>query len=182
MHSLSRNWWALAVRGVLAILFGVLALVYPGLTFQVLVLMFGIYAFLDGVFALGALFGGLASGDRWWGLLLEGILGIVVGILCWVWPGNMELALVFCVAFWSLFTGFLEIATAFQVRRHIEDEWALVLSGLLSVAFGVLLLAWPITGVVVLAYLIGIYALIFGVLLLVLAFRLRGFSTRNPAV
>lgn len=170
---LARNWWMLAVRGAAAILFGIGAFVWPGLTLSVLVLLFGAYALVDGVFALVA---GVIDrgGQRWWVLLLEGLAGIVVGVLTFLWPGVTALVLLWLIAAWALITGAFEIAAAVRLRKEIEHEWSLGLAGLASLIFGALLFAMPGAGALALVWMIGAYALVFGALLLVLAFRLRG--------
>src|SRR5256885_4424651 len=129
LDALARNWWVVALRGALAVLFGVLALVWPAITIGVLVLLFGAYALVDGVFALGsALFGGArVEGRRAW-LILEGVVGVAAGIVAFVWPGVTALALLWVIAAWAIITGVLEIATAIRLRRELRGEWLLVLS------------------------------------------------------
>lgn len=171
--TLGRNWWVLAVRGVAAILFGLVAWLWPGLTLTVLVLLFGAYALVDGIFSLVA--GVRAYGDepRWWALILEGVAGVVIGVLTFFWPGITALALLYFIAAWAIVTGLLEIAAAIRLRQVITGEWLLGLSGLASIIFGLVLVSLPIPGLIALAWIIGAYAIIFGALLLVLAFRLR---------
>lgn len=173
--ALARNWWTLALRGVIAILFGLMAFVWPGLTFVSLVLVFGVYAFLDGIFTLIAAWKG-RHGERWWVMLVEGLLGIAVGVIAFVWPGTAAFALLYVIAAWAVLTGILEIVAAIQLRREIENEWWLALSGAASLIFGVLLAIWPLTGLVVVTWIIGGYAIAFGVFMLLLAFRLRGWT------
>jgi uncharacterized membrane protein HdeD (DUF308 family) len=181
LDALARYWWVVALRGALAVLFGVLALVWPGITLAALVLLFGGYALVDGVFALGnAFFGGArAEGRRPW-LILEGVVGIIVGILTFVWPGITALALLWVIAAWAIITGVLEIATAIRLRRELRGEWMLIASGVLSVIFGLILAVRPGPGAVALVWVIGIYAIIFGVSLLFLAFRLRRGAPGRP--
>ena len=174
---LSRNWWALALRGLAAILFGVAAFVVPGITLFVLVILFGAYMLVDGVFAIVAAIRAAGNEARWWVLLVEGILGVLAGGIAFAWPSITALALLYVVAAWAIFTGILEIAGAIRLRREIEGEWALGLSGALSLLFGILLVVIPApAGLLSLVWLIGAYALAFGVLLLVLAFRIRNQS------
>ena len=171
---LARNWWVLALRGLVAIVFGLLAFLWPGITLWALILLFGAYMLLDGVFAIVA--GVRAAGNeaRWWLLLVEGILGVLAGIVAFLWPGLTALALLYFIAAWAIVTGIFEIVGAIRLRREIEGEWALILGGALSVLFGVLLIAIPApAGILSLVWLIGAYAVAFGVLLLILAFRLR---------
>jgi uncharacterized membrane protein HdeD (DUF308 family) len=170
---LSRNWWALALRGVAAIVFGLLAFILPGITLTALILLFGAYMLVDGVFAIVAAVRAEERDTRWWLLLAEGVLGVLAGIVAFVWPGLTALALLFLVAAWSIITGILQIVGAIRLRREIEGEWALILGGLLSVIFGVLLAVLPGPGILALLWLIGAYALVSGVLLIILAFRVR---------
>ncbi len=172
---LSRNWWALALRGLAAILFGVLAFIWPGITLTALILLFGAYMLVDGVFAIVAAVRAAGDDARWWLLLVEGILGVLAGIVAFVLPGLTALALLYFVAAWALVTGVLEIIGAVRLRKEIEGEWVLALSGALSVLFGVLLVMIPApAGLLSLVWLVGTYAVAFGVLLVVLALRVRG--------
>ena len=170
---LSRNWWALALRGVAAIVFGLLAFILPGITLTALILLFSAYMLVDGVFAIVAAVRAEERDTRWWLLLAEGVLGVLAGIVAFVWPGLTALALLYLVAAWSIITGILQIVGAIRLRREIEGEWALILGGVLSVIFGVLLAVLPGPGILALLWLIGAYALVSGVLLIILAFRVR---------
>jgi uncharacterized membrane protein HdeD (DUF308 family) len=171
---LARNWWLLALRGVLGILFGIVAFVWPESTLAVLVLVFGAYVFVDGIFAVVAGIGMRGQMDRWWLLVLEGVAGIILGLLTFRSPDITALVLLTFVAVWSILTGILEIATAVRVRTMIENEWLLILSGVVSIIFGILLLVFPGPGALSIVWLLGAYALLFGILTLMLAFRLRG--------
>jgi uncharacterized membrane protein HdeD (DUF308 family) len=180
LTALSRNWWAIAIRGVAAIVFGILAFVWPGITLAALILLFGAYAVVDGIFTLiAALRGGDRDRHRGW-LVLEGVVSIGAGIVAFAWPGLTALALVFVIAAWAIVTGVLEIVAAVRLRKHIRNEWWLVLGGVLSVAFGVLLLVAPAVGALALVFWIGAYAILFGALLLGLAFRLRQLGKETP--
>jgi uncharacterized membrane protein HdeD (DUF308 family) len=173
LTQLTRNWWAVALRGVLAILYGVLALIWPGLTLEILVLFFGAYALVDGVFTIYAAFTHRAGHDRWWVILLEGLVGIGAGIVTLAVPGLATLVLLYVIAFWAILTGILEIIAAVRLREEIAGEWLLILSGIASLVLGVLLLLYPAAGAVTVAWLIGVYAILFGLMLLGLGLRLR---------
>jgi uncharacterized membrane protein HdeD (DUF308 family) len=169
---LARHWWLLLLRGLVAIAFGVLAFAWPGITLASLVLVFAAFAFADGVFALiGALRGG--GGEPWWLLVLEGLVGIGIGAVTVFAPAVTALALLFYVAIWAIATGVLEIASAIALRKEIEHEWLLGLSGVLSVALGALLVANPGAGALAVLWIIGSYAIVFGGLLVMLSFKVR---------
>jgi uncharacterized membrane protein HdeD (DUF308 family) len=184
LETLSRRWWAVALRGVAAILFGVLALVWPGITVFALVIVFGAYTLVDGAFTLAAAFGDQDGdrprGGRAW-LFTRGAAGILTGIIAAVWPGITALALLWVIAVWAVVTGVLDIVAAVQLRKQLRHEWLLALSGALSVLFGILLVAWPATGILTLILLIGIAAIAFGVTLLMLGLRLRQARPHQPA-
>lgn len=173
LQAFAPHWGWLALRGVAAVLFGVLALALPGLTVAVMVLLWGAYALVDGVFALMAGFKMRHEGRPLWAVVLLGLLGVAAGIVALVWPGMTALTLVMVIGAWAVVGGVFQIATAIRLRREIEGEWAYVLSGALSVLFGLALLVAPGAGAVAMAWLIGGFALAYGVLMLVLAFRVR---------
>jgi uncharacterized membrane protein HdeD (DUF308 family) len=171
---LSRNWWALALRGLLAVLFGLAAFFLPGITLTALILLFGAYMLVDGIFAIIAAVRAEGRDARWWLLVAEGVLGVLAGIVAFIWPGLTALALLYFVAAWAIVTGAFEIVGAIRLRREIEGEWALILAGVLSVIFGVLLVVLPAeVGILSLVWLVGAYALVFGILLIILAFQVR---------
>jgi uncharacterized membrane protein HdeD (DUF308 family) len=171
---LTRYWWTLLVRGVIAVLFGLAALIWPGVTLRVLVLLFGFYAVVDGLLALAAVLvgGRLASGRRGW-LIVEGVIGIAAGVFTFLWPGITTLVLLYLIAAWAIVTGLLEVAAAIVLRRELRGEWLLALAGVLSVAFGILLIVRPGEGAIAVVWAIGLYAVVFGVALLALGARLR---------
>ena len=172
---LARNWGWVVLRGVLAILFGLAAFFWPGITVTVLVLLFGAYAIVDGIFAIIAGVRRATEREaRWWLLILEGLVGIAAGIIAFVWPGVTALALLYIIAAWAIVTGVLEILSAIRLRQEIEGEFWLALGGLLSLIFGILLLVQPAAGILAVIWLIGVYAIVFGIALLVVGFRLRG--------
>jgi uncharacterized membrane protein HdeD (DUF308 family) len=179
VNTLAQNWWTLVLRGVAAVIFGILAYVWPGITFTVLVLFFGAYALWDGVFALIAAF--RTQAERRWPLVLEGLVGIAAGVLTFIWPGAATLALLIIIGAWAFVTGVFEIVAAIRLREEIEGEWLLLISGLLSVLFGIVLAIWPAAGLVAVTWLIGAYSIIFGILLMVLGFRLRNWGKQRPA-
>jgi uncharacterized membrane protein HdeD (DUF308 family) len=183
LERLTRHWWLIVLRGVLAILFGIIALVWPGITIAALVLVFGIYALADGIVSLYSSFTrrDLSGGDRGW-LALQGALGIIVGILVFVWPGITALVLLVLIAAWALVTGVLQIVAAFNLRREIRNEWWLLIGGILSIIAGIILIVRPGVGALALIWVIGIYAIVYGIAQLVLGFRLRSMTARlRPA-
>lgn len=178
--TLANNWWTLVLRGIAAIIFGILAYLWPGITFTVLVLFFGAYALWDGVFALIGAF--RTQGERRWSLVLEGLVGIAAGLLTFFWTGAAALGLLLVIGAWAIVTGIFEIVSAIRLRKEIEGEWLLLLSGVLSVLFGVALAIWPAAGLLAVTWMIGAYAVVFGILLLVLGFRLRGLAKNRVAM
>jgi len=172
-HNVGTERWVVALRGVFAIVFGVLAIVWPGLTLLVLITLFGAYALVDGIFAVIAGIASYGRNERWWAVLLEGIAGIILGLLTFFYPGITALVLVYFIAAWALVTGIFEIAAAIRLRKEIEGEWMMVLSGILSIIFGAFLVAAPGAGALGLTWVIGAYGIVWGILLIILAFRLR---------
>jgi uncharacterized membrane protein HdeD (DUF308 family) len=171
---LSRDWWHFAVRGVLAIVFGLLALIWPESTKIALVLLFGAFALMDGIFTVAT---GIASRkffQQWWALLLEGLTGIVIAAIAFIWPDVTALALVYFIGAWAILTGIFEIMAAIELRNVIMGESVMILHGLLSIVFGVLLFVFPSAGAVGIVWAIGFYAIFAGTMEIVFAFRLRG--------
>ena len=175
-RSLSENWWLVALRGVLAILFGILAFVWPAITWLTLIVMFGVYAIVDGIIAIVSGLSRTKDSPRWWTFLLEGLLGIGAGIVALVWPEVTSLVLIYMIASWAVITGILEIAAAIRLRNEISNEWMLGLGGLISIGLGILLFFQPVAGGLAIIWTIAAYALIFGVLLVILGFRLRSWK------
>jgi uncharacterized membrane protein HdeD (DUF308 family) len=176
LRSVASQWWILALRGLLAVIFGVLALMWPGPTLAALVLFFAAFAIVDGILALVV---GFRS--KWWGVALLGLLGITAGILTFMRPGITALALLYLIAGWAIVRGVFEIVGAIQLRRELENEWLLILSGLASIAFGVLVLVYPGAGALSIVWLIGAFAIWIGLLMLFLAFRLKKLPERLAA-
>lgn len=177
--SLARNWWAIAIRGVLGIGVGVIAFIMPAATMLALVLLFAAYMFVDGVFAIVAAVRAARQRDRWGLLVLEGLADIVAGAIALLWPGITVLAFVLLVAAWALVSGILMLAAAFHLNLD-HGRWWLVLGGVASIVYGVLLLVAPLIGALVLTWWFGAYALVFGVALLVLSFRLKARQAGRP--
>ncbi len=173
---LAYPWWSFALRGVLAILFGIVAVVWPDITLGALVILFGAYALVDGIFAIATAFTHREDG-RWLPLLAVGLAGILIGLVTLFWPGLSALALIYMVAFWAIAIGIFQIVGAVEMRKRITNEFWLILSGTLSVLIGLYLAVFPGDGAVALVWVIGIYAIVFGVLLIALGFNLRNRGT-----
>jgi uncharacterized membrane protein HdeD (DUF308 family) len=171
--SLARNWWAVAVRGAAAIVFGVLTLVLPGISLAALILLFGAYALVSGVFTVAAALRRAGEEEPWWSLLVDGIVSIGAGLAALALPGLTALVLLYVIGAWAIVTGIFEIAGAVRLRRQITGEWWLLLSGILSVVFGGLVVLAPGAGALALLLWIGVYSVALGALLVALAFRLR---------
>lgn len=172
-ETLLRSWWILALRGVIAIAFGVLALIWPGLTLLALVALFAAYALLTGAISVFGAIRNRKRDDEWWLLLLLGLVGIGAGVIALIHPGLTTLVLVLVIAANAIVTGILDIAAAIRLRKAIRDEYLLTLSGVASILFGVLAFLFPTAGALALVWMISLYAIITGVLLLAVAFRLR---------
>ena len=182
VESLSRNWWLVVLRGVLGILFGLSALIWPGITWLTLVVIFGVYAIVDGLIAIWTGLSRTRETPRWWMFLLEGLLGIGAGVAAIVWPGVATLVLIYIIASWAVITGILEIVAAIRLRHEINNEWFLALGGVLSVGLGILLFLQPAAGTLAIIWMIAGYAVIFGILLIILGFRLRNWKATDTTV
>ena len=179
-ETLVRNWWLFTLRGVLAILFGLLALIFPGPTMLSLVILFSAYMLVDGIFGIiSAVRAIRRKEDRWALLIFEGLIDIAVGILAFLWPGITVLAFVLLVGAWAIVTGALMTVVGFRLNVS-HGRWWLVLSAVLSLTFGTLLVITPLIGAIVLTWWIGAYALAFGVALVIFSFKLR--SRQNERV
>jgi uncharacterized membrane protein HdeD (DUF308 family) len=163
------------IRGIASIVIGVVAIAWPGMTIAVLVGIFGVYAIIDGVTNLFTGFSRERPGGRSWAHVAQGLVGICAGVLAFMWPGVTALALVLFIAAWAVVTGVFEIVAAIRLRKVIKDEWLLALSGVLSVAFGLLMFAFPGPGAVGIAFVLGFYAIAAGLVLVMLGIRLRSY-------
>jgi uncharacterized membrane protein HdeD (DUF308 family) len=172
LDALARNWWLILLRGIAAIVFGLLTFVWPGITLLTLILFYGAFALVDGVLAIAAAVMGGAPAPRWW-LAVIGLLGIAVGVLTFAWPGVTALVLLLFIAGWAIAIGVLQIAGAIRLRKEIDNEWLLILGGVLSVLFGLVLIVQPGVGALALLYVIGFYAILYGILFVMFALRLR---------
>ena len=173
---LAKYWWLVLLRGIVAIIFGILAFIWPGLTLLTLILFYGAFALADGVLALANAIMGGNVGSRWW-LALVGIAGIAAGLVTFLMPGVTALVLLIFIASWAIVLGVFQIIGAIRLRREIDNEWMLGLSGALSVLFGIVLLAAPGAGALGLVWVIGAYAIVFGILLVMAALKLKQYHT-----
>jgi uncharacterized membrane protein HdeD (DUF308 family) len=173
MIELSLDWRSVGLRGIAGVAFGVITLLWPGLTITALLLLFGVYALVDGFAHLVAAYTRGQAHESRRVLIVEGLAGVIGGIVVLVWPGITALALLHVIAAWAIITGAIRIMAALQLRREIPNEWFLVLGGAFSVIFGIILVAAPVAGALAITWLIGFYALLFGFMLLALAWRLR---------
>jgi uncharacterized membrane protein HdeD (DUF308 family) len=175
VHTFKLNWWLLALRGLVAVLFGMLAFMWPGATLITLVWLFGAFALVNGVLSL-VLAAKTKGYPKVGSLILGGLLGILAGLLAFVMPGITALGLLILIAAWAIVTGIMELVAAVRLRKIINNEWLLVLAGIASVVFGILLLFQPAAGALVLIWWIGAWALLSGILLMILAFRMRNWK------
>jgi len=177
-NALSRTWWALLLRGVVAIIFGVFAFTHPGLSINTLALLFGTYVLFDGIGGVITAISGRTENEHWIVLLLWSLVSVAVGLITIFAPSITTFVLLFYIAIWAIATGVLQVVAAVRVRKEIEGEWRLIAGGLISVAVGLVLLARPAVGALAFIWLIGAYAFVFGVLLVVLAFKVRALRNR----
>jgi uncharacterized membrane protein HdeD (DUF308 family) len=175
LHALARNWWLVLLRGICAVVVGVLAFIWPGATLIALVLLYGAFAISDGILALGAAISGDTPTPRWW-LAVVGLLGVVAGLIAFLWPGLTAAVLQIFIAVWAITTGVMQMVGAFMLRKEIDDEWYLIAAGALWVVFGLVLVLKPAVGVIALLYTIGSFAILYGALLISFALRLRSHS------
>jgi uncharacterized membrane protein HdeD (DUF308 family) len=177
LHVLASNWWVFVIRGVLAILFGIGAFVMPGVTLAVLVIMYGAYVLADGVIAAVAAFGARKAGDGFpWTVFVVGVAGVLAGLITSIYPGLTALVLLYLIAAWHVVRGVFEILAAIRLRKEIQGEGWLILGGIASVVFGLFLWVRPGAGAVALLWMIGAFAIMFGVIEILLAFKLKKFA------
>ncbi|MDF0673120.1 MAG: HdeD family acid-resistance protein [Nitrospira sp.] len=178
LDHLAKNWGWIALRGAAAVIFGVLAFAWPGITLVILTLFFGAYAFTDGVFALVAAYRRREGHKAVWPLVLVGVLGVAAGVGTFLWPEMTALALLLFMAVWALSIGIFQIAAAIRLRKEIDKEWLLGASGALSVLFGLFMIASPGAGALAVVWMIAAYSIAFGLLLIALGFRLKKLLNR----
>jgi uncharacterized membrane protein HdeD (DUF308 family) len=172
LHAMAGNWWLAVLRGVAAIIFGILAFAWPGITLLTLVLFWGAFALVDGVLAIIAAVKGGNPMPRWW-LAIVGLAGIIAGALTFLMPGLTALVLLTFIAVWAIVLGVMEIIGAIKLRKEIQGEWLLILNGAISVLFGIVLLWRPVTGLIALVWIIGAYAIILGVIYVMFGLKMR---------
>ncbi len=177
---LARNWWLVGLRGVATLIFGLLTLFEPAITLTVLVLFFGAYALVYGLFTFAAAIGNRRSEGYWLALLVGGLLSLALGVLTFLMPGVTALVLLYLIAAWAIVTGVSEIVAGIRLRKLITGEWLLILGGVLSVMFGAALIVFPGAGALAVILWIGAYATVLGIILILLAFRLRKWRRAHP--
>jgi uncharacterized membrane protein HdeD (DUF308 family) len=179
LNLMTQNWWAIALRGLVAVLFGIAAFMWPGITLWVLVALFGAYALFNGIFTVIEAFSRDVSRERWRPLLFEGVIGSAIGVVTLIiGPWLTAMGLIYLIAFWAIMTGMFEIITAIRLRHEIRGEWMMALIAILSMAFGFLLVSFPAAGALSVILIIGAFAFASGALMIALAFKLR--SLRRP--
>lgn len=182
LNLMMHNWWAIAVRGIVAVLFGIAAFTWPGITLWALVALFGGFALVDGIFAIVESFRRNVRGEQWWVLFFEGLTGIGIGVLTFLWPGLTAMGLLYLIAFWAIVTGVFEVISAVRLRHEIRGEWMMALIGIISIAFGLLLVAFPLAGAVSVVLMIGAFSFVMGALMIALAFKMRSLLTPGGAI
>ncbi|MBX3065277.1 MAG: HdeD family acid-resistance protein [Anaerolineae bacterium] len=180
MASLRSMWWGFLLRGVVAILFGIAAFVVPGLTIEVLVTLFGIFMLMDGIFAIVSVFAGQQA-SNWWITVIEGVIGVLLGIFAFIAPATVAGALVYVIAAWMIATGLMELLAAIRLRKVIENEFWLGLAGILSIVAGVFVVLNVVAGALAIIWAIGGYAIVFGIFMIMLAFRVRSMPAGSGA-
>lgn len=182
LNMLTAKWWVLLVRGIAAVLFGIAAFVWPALTIGALIIMFGAFALVDGVFAVFSAIVHRKDADYWWATALQGVLGIIFGILVLMMPAMTAVVLLFWIAAWAIVTGVFEIISAIRLRKEIEGEVWMIIGGVLSVLFGIYAFVRPGAGALAIIWVIAIYAILFGITLIMLSFEVRSLHNRTKAI
>jgi uncharacterized membrane protein HdeD (DUF308 family) len=172
--TVTRNWWLILVRGLAAVLFGIVCFVWPAISLLTLVLLWGAYALVDGA---GAIVWGARS--RWWSMVAVGVVSVLGGLVAFFWPGITALALLYLIAAWAVVRGGVEIAAAIHLRRQIRNEWILIVGGIVSILFGVLVALYPGAGALSLVWMIGTFSIIFGAIAIALSLRLRALQRKT---
>ncbi|MBN2185111.1 MAG: HdeD family acid-resistance protein [Candidatus Krumholzibacteriota bacterium] len=176
LQTIVLRWWAFLVRGFAALIFGALALLWPEKVLEVFVILFGVFALVDGLFAGLTGFSIRRYSKSWWVLLIEGFLGIIVGLITILWPGMTAVFLYIFLAVWAVFTGILELVQAVHLRRKLRNEWMLVVGGILSIILGIFLILRPVAGVFVVIWMIAVYSILFGFLMIFLGLKMRRYK------
>jgi uncharacterized membrane protein HdeD (DUF308 family) len=176
------HWWVLLLRGVLAILFGIAAYAWPGMTLVTLLTLFGAFALVDGIFNVFHAISGRKEDERWWVLLLEGLLGIVIGVITFQAPELTATVLILYIGFWAMATGVLRIILAVRLRKEIEGEWWMALAGLAGIVFGVFMVARPGAGALAVLWLVAIWAIVGGVCLVIFSFKVKALGGKLDGV
>ncbi|TNE55521.1 MAG: HdeD family acid-resistance protein [Bacteroidetes bacterium] len=180
IHILAKHWWVLVVRGLVSLIFAATAFLIPELTFAILVTLIGIFLLADGILATYSGWRLKGEDNDWWVAVLEGLIGVGLGIASLAYPDITAALLVLFIALWCLLTGAFEIALAIRIRKEIQDEWQLAFAGIISIALGVLMLVQPSAGAISIAWWVGFYAMFFGLLLIGLGIRLRRWLPSEP--
>ena len=175
-------WWVLLLRGVLAILFGIAAYAWPGMTLVTLLTLFGAFALVDGIFNVFHAFSGRKEDEHWWVLLLEGLLGIAIGVITFQAPELTATVLILYIGFWAMATGVLRIILAVRLRKEIEGEWWMALAGLAGIVFGVFMVARPGAGALAVLWLVAIWAIVGGVCLVIFSFKVKALGGKLDEV
>lgn len=171
-------WWMLLLRGIFLVLFGILFATWPGVAVFTFVVFFGAFALIHGLMAVIGSIANRAGNEDWWLVLLEGIVSIVIGILTFGWPGLTGLVLAYFIAAWAVIMGILRIYGAIKLRKEIDGEWLLILGGVISLLFGIFVFTRPLAGALAIAWIIGVYAIVFGILGIALSFRVRSWQKK----
>lgn len=179
---LARNWWALLIRGIAAVIFGILVFMWPPGAWVAIGYLFGAYALIDGVFAIVAAVRAAQTHERWWPFVLEGIVGLAIAAIA-IYDVLILIAAIFItIAAWAFVTGVLEIVAAIQLRKHISNEWLLIVAGVCSILFSVLMIWHPFVAALAISYIVAAYAIVFGVIMIALSFRLKAHAAPASAV